>query len=243
LQPYVSIADALKPIERLGPRAFSKFHQPEKLTRLNKPVYDPNTKVVPCIQTKGLDISHPSGTRSFTPLELGQFQTLPLDFKFYGSQTQSIKQVGNMVPALPVKNLLLNCARVLEAFHHGLITAGEEIEDLDITLIEKGVEIPELESTPSHYFNLTSSAETAVSLYRYLTTPSLSDATAVEFSSAWATRKVEGRGKSGGMKRAFGRMSLENDSFDDDDETFGRRARRARRAPNDDTPIVIEDSD
>ena len=161
-------------------------------------VYDPYTKFVDCLVTKGASCPHHSG-EDFTPLQLAYLQSLDYHFHLEGSWRQAIKQVGNMFPALMAELIYTSCAQTLEAFDHGLIDADDEIDDLNVTLIEKGVDIPGSNLASASLFDGDDLVST--SPYRYIKPPVLSDAVHVTPSSAWAKRK-------------FG----EEDSIDDDDE-------------------------
>lgn len=199
LKPHVSIGDALCRLERLGQRAMKDpYHQPQQMKRLNKPSYDAFTKFVDCIMTSGVRTPHPSGRRDFTPRELACLQSLPIHHHLAGSRSEAIKQVGNMFPPLMAELIYMECARTLEAFDNGMISAEEEIFDLNITLIEKGIEIPEQQSEPTSVFDLTGSTN-GTSRFRYLSRPQLTDTPYVLYPSPWATRKLPQQ------RRPFGR--------------------------------------
>ena len=198
LKPYVYIGDALEPLQRLGDRAISTYHNPHQMPKIHKEPYDPYTEFVGCVTCNGTDRPHPSGERDFTPVELGLLQGLPIHHHLSGSKTEAIKQVGNMFPPTMAELVFRVIAQILEAYDHGLIEADDEIEDLNITLIEKGVDIPELTSNPTSVVDLTAPADVAASPYLYLSRPELSDApnTPVNMSSPWANRQVDNRDKS-----------------------------------------------
>lgn len=126
-------------------------------------------------------------------------QSLPHDYKLSGSWAQATKQLGNMWPPVSAEPVYRSCAQTLEAFDHGLIDADEDIDDINVTLIEKGVDIPGSSLASPSTFDAQDSV--TASPYRYIKPPVLSDAVPVESSSAWAKRK-------------FG----EDDSVDDSDE-------------------------
>ncbi|KAF1943159.1 S-adenosyl-L-methionine-dependent methyltransferase [Clathrospora elynae] len=207
LKPYVSIGDALEVIERLGDRAYKdKYHRPNDAKSLDSQPYDAYSKFVDCIMTSGVTTCHPSGKRMFTPRELALLQSLPIYHRLTGSPTNAVKQVGNMFPPLMAELVYQSCAQTLEAFDHGLIHAEEELDDLDITLIEKGVNIPKLLPTPSSLVDLTSSSGQTQSPYRYLTRPGLSDAIYSAYTSAWARRKISERLAPQGRKKRATRI-------------------------------------
>ncbi|KAF2689615.1 S-adenosyl-L-methionine-dependent methyltransferase [Lentithecium fluviatile CBS 122367] len=144
LKPIVSVADALEPLERLGNRAYrDEFHQPNHSKLLNKTPYDPRTSLVKgCITTSGGENYHYSGLRKYTPRELGLFQTFPINYQFFGPQSEATKQIGNAFPPVMAEALYRSVAKTLEAFDHRLINAEDEIHDLDATLQEKEVSLP-----------------------------------------------------------------------------------------------------
>lgn len=199
MKPYVSIGHALERLERLGHRLTpDKYYKVQKHVSPQERVYNPYTKFVDCLVTKGATCPHPSG-EEFNPRQLAELQSLPPDFHLTGSWRQAIKQVGNMFPPLMAELIYRSCAQTLEAFDHGWINADEEIDDINVTLIEKGVDIPG--SSLASASLIDGGDSVSASPYRYLRPPVLSDAVHVAPSSAWAKRK-------------FG----EDDSVDDDDE-------------------------
>jgi len=148
--------------------------------------YNPYSKFINCIMTNGVTSMHPNGKRDFTTRELATLQSLPLNHYLTGSDAKAVKQIGNMFPPVMAEIVYRTCAQTLEAFDNGFITAEDEIEDLDITLIEKGVVIPEKPIRSSSTFDSTY-------LYRYLRQPQLSDAAYTSHSSAWQERKLTGQ--------------------------------------------------
>lgn len=94
-----------------------------------------------------------------------------------------------MFPPAAAEPIFRTCAQTLEAFDHGLIDADEDIDDINVTLIEKGVHIPGSQLTSASPFYAQDSV--TASPYRYIKPPVLSDAVPVERSSAWAKRKFE----------------------------------------------------
>ena len=154
----------------------------------NGQAYNPYTKFINCIMTSGVTSLHPSGKRNFTTRELALLQSLPHDHYLTGRQSKAVKQIGNMFPPVMAEAVYRTCAQTLEAFDHGFITAEDEIEDLDITLIEKGVVIPEKPVRTSSI-----SRKDLSYPYRYLRPPQLSDATHASHSSAWQERKLTRR--------------------------------------------------
>jgi DNA (cytosine-5)-methyltransferase 1 len=139
-------------------------------------------------------------------------QSLPHDYKLSGSWAQATKQLGNMWPPVSAEAVYRSCAQTLEAFDHGLIDADEDIDDINVTLIEKGVDIPGSSFASPSLFDAQDSV--TASPYRYIKPPVLSDAVPVESSSAWAKRKFK-----------------EDDSVDDSDEEIvvSREAKQKQR--------------
>ncbi|KAL1792810.1 hypothetical protein ACET3X_009317 [Alternaria dauci] len=198
LLPYVSIGDALEKMERFGhlQRASNDpYHQPHKMPVLNGAPYDAYRKFINCILKSGVETLHPSGKRAFTPRELAVLQSLPQNHHLTGSYSRAIGQVGNMFPPLMAELVYRSCAQTLEAFDHGFITAEDNIEDLDITLIEKDVVITEPAAQAGSLFSPNSSAENSQHQYRYLRPPQLSDAAQAVHSSAWQTRTITRRAR------------------------------------------------
>jgi DNA (cytosine-5)-methyltransferase 1 len=194
LLPFISIGDALESLVRQGARAHKhRYHRPNEMPRIDGVPYDAYSKFVDCIMTSGVTSCHPNGKRAFTPLELALLQTLPFHHQLTGTWTDAIKQVGNMFPPLMAEQVYRVCAQTLEAFDHGLIGAEDELEDLDITLIEKGVMIPEPPSTSSSFIDLTGEFKQSEYPYRYLIPPQLSDAQHSGYSSLFAHRSLPGR--------------------------------------------------
>lgn len=215
LKPYVSIGDALKLLERLGDRAErDRYHKLHKQVPVSEQVYDPYTKFVDCIVTGGVTSPHWSGEK-FTPRELALLQSLPYHHHLTGSWSQAIKQIGNMFPPLMAELVYRTCAQTLEAFDCGFIDADEDIDDLNITLVEKGVDIPKISHAPTSLFDLTGPA--TQSPYRYLSRPEFSDATHVEHSSAWAKRKFDKADPktTGEKKESLGGSFFEGSDRDD----------------------------
>ncbi|KAH6618641.1 S-adenosyl-L-methionine-dependent methyltransferase [Boeremia exigua] len=211
LKPYVRIGDALKVLERLGERAERDgYHKLHREVSQQEQAYDPYAEFVDCIMTSGVECRHWSGEK-FTPRDLALLQSLPVHHCLAGSWPQAIKQVGNMFPPIMAELVYRTCAQTLEAWDNGFLDADDDIDDLNITLIEKGVDIPEAKHTPTSVFDLTGPA--APSPYRYLSRPVFSDATHVKHSSAWSKRLFSGSGKSE-RKRSFYSGPLEDDDRD-----------------------------
>jgi DNA (cytosine-5)-methyltransferase 1 len=142
LKRFVSVADALEPLESLGERAFHDgvYHQPNKQKILSKQPYDPRkTLVKSCITTSGGENFHYSGTRRFTARELSLFQTFPWNYHFTGTHGEATRQIGNAFPPVMAEALYRVVAQTLEAFDHGLISADDYISNLDALLEEKRV--------------------------------------------------------------------------------------------------------
>lgn len=168
LKRFVSVADALQPLERLGDRALNdEYHRPQDLKPKNKTPYNPYTSFLKgCVTTSGGENYHYSGTRRYTAREMSLLQTFHLKYRFSGSRTQAIKQIGNAFPPVMAEALYREIARTLEAFDHGLIGAEDIIDDLDAFLEKKGVVLPEsLSASQSAYSAASSSPK---SPYRYL---------------------------------------------------------------------------
>ncbi|KAG9185322.1 hypothetical protein G6011_07866 [Alternaria panax] len=221
LQPYVSIGDALEKMERLGQRASNDpYHQPDKMKVYNSEPYDAYSKFINCIMTSGVMSLHPNGKRNFTPRELAILQSLPHNHHLTGTDGKAIKQVGNMFPPVMAEIVYRSCAQTLEAFDHGFITAEDEIEDLDITLIEKGVIIPEPRAQSIPPFSSTFSSKETQYTHRYLRPPQLSDATHAAHSSAWQKRELTGRvAPQRRNKRAPSSVVADGD-YDDDEANY-----------------------
>lgn len=227
LKPYVSIGAALEFLERLGERAGrDEYHTLHEQIPPEKWLYDPYTKFVDCILTSGPKCRHWNGEK-FSPRELAILQSLPYFHRLSGTRRQAIKQIGNMFPPVMAELIYRTCAQTLEAFDHGFISADEDIDDLNVTLIEKGVDIPELSSTSASVFDLTGSL--SKSPYRYLSRPTLSDATHVDHSSAFQRRTLEEADRIVGdrMKRPFDSRVSDNESVDDASSPTTQRLKRA----------------
>jgi DNA (cytosine-5)-methyltransferase 1 len=244
LLPYVSIGDALEKLERLGQRDSNDlYHQPKKMTVINGQPYDPYSRFINCIMTSGVTNLHPSGKRNFTTRELALLQSLPHDHCLTGSQTTAIKQIGNMFPPVMAEIVYRTCAQTLEAFDNGFITAEDEIEDLDITLIEKGVVIPELLHRSNSPFSSISSHAGSQYLHRYLRPSKLSDAVYAYHSSAWQERQLTSR------KVPQGRSSRPSvNMFDHGEPDFGTRSpsplrERKRAMPHRSEEVIYISSD
>jgi len=164
----------------------------QKMTVLKGEPYNPYSKFINCIMTSGVTSMHPNGKRNFTTRELAALQSLPSNHYLTGSDAKAVKQIGNMFPPVMAEIVYRTCAQTLEAFDNGFITTEDEIEDLDITLIEKGVVIPEKPIRSSATFGSTSRRHPSYP-YRYLRPPQLSDATHASHSSAWQERKLTRR--------------------------------------------------
>lgn len=79
-----------------------------------KLAYDANGLLKSLIATAGGDDNyHPSGKRPFTARELGCLQTFPLDYKFVGTKTAVVKQIGNAVPPLAAMRIYEEIIRTL----------------------------------------------------------------------------------------------------------------------------------
>lgn len=100
---------------------------------------------VPTLKTKGFDAGydiHPEGNRRFTPRELACFQSFPFQHTFFGSNTEIKKQIGNAVPPLLAKALLIEVRKALE--HSDLLEespdfimiADDDINNSDNDVVE-----------------------------------------------------------------------------------------------------------
>ncbi|KAF3052169.1 hypothetical protein E8E11_005190 [Didymella keratinophila] len=141
------------------------------------------------------------------------------------SWSEAIKQVGNMFPPVMTEAIYRICAQTLEAFDNGFIHADDDIDDLNVTLIEKGVDIPEKPATPTSLVDLTES--TSLSPYKYLSRPELSDPNTLDFSSAFAKRNFERRTSDLEQER---KRSLKAEEDDDEEETPSPEEARTKRA-------------
>ncbi|KAF2749013.1 S-adenosyl-L-methionine-dependent methyltransferase, partial [Sporormia fimetaria CBS 119925] len=154
LKPLVSVHEALRPLAEVEPD--DDWHQPDKLRKFPKHMtpYDPKTRLARCITTDGgEDNCHFSGTRNFTVREQALLQGFPTHFRFSGSTTAALRQVGNAFPPTFCSKLFLLCAQTLEAFDHGFINADEEISDLYDTLTAKGVDFEDPPEATRDLFN------------------------------------------------------------------------------------------
>ncbi|KAF3046098.1 hypothetical protein E8E12_011053 [Didymella heteroderae] len=224
LKPYVSIGEALRVLDRLSKRTVERdsYHKPHKEVPRREQAYDPFTKFVDCIVTGGVTSPHWSGEK-FTPRELALLQSLPYYHHLTGSWSQAIKQVGNMFPPLMAEQVYRICAQTLEAFDNGFIDADEDIDDLNVTLIEKGVDIPKVSYAPTSLFDMT--VDHPPSPYRYLSRPELSDANHVDHSSAWAKRSF-----GSGVRNERKRCRSFEDMEEDEEETPSSEEPRTKRA-------------
>ena len=116
LQPWVSIAEALKNIPEPGADGFSfKNHYGSKYKITNRNytghrTTDPH-KPSPTILARGngkggvCALQHPNNHRRLTIRESAVVQTFPLEFEFFGSMNSCYRQIGNAVPVLFAKKL------------------------------------------------------------------------------------------------------------------------------------------
>lgn len=74
--------------------------------------HGPLREIIACSPTSGN--YHPSGLRAFTVREFACLQTFPRDFRFVGTQTSVLRQIGNAVPPMAAKAIfeeILGCLR------------------------------------------------------------------------------------------------------------------------------------
>ena len=69
-------------------------------------------KPAPTIVTKPIYV-HPIYDRLLTPRELARIQSFPDDFKFTGSKTSMVKQIGNAVPPKMAKEIANNLKNLI----------------------------------------------------------------------------------------------------------------------------------
>lgn len=153
LKKFHTIRDALLPIERLGNRPTGdQYHQPKILKKPKEP-YDPRGFLRGCITAGGGVNYHPSGLRNFTPRELGLLQSFPVTYKFCGTQTEAVKQIGNAFPPIMAEAMFRTIAKTLEAFDKGYIHAEDDIDDIDSISERKGVRLEAPLAAPRSIFN------------------------------------------------------------------------------------------
>lgn len=144
LKPFVYVDQALTILERRGSRYIhDMYHQP-KLFAQRKAPYSPHGFLNGCITTRGSESYHYSGGRRWTPRELSIFQSFPHHYKFCGTQTDAIKQIGNAFPPVMAEAMYRSIVQTLEAFDNGLIDAEDDLSDFDTILEQKGVRAPQL---------------------------------------------------------------------------------------------------
>ncbi|CRG86309.1 DNA (cytosine-5-)-methyltransferase [Talaromyces islandicus] len=114
LQPYVTIAQAIRGIPRNAPdhSLFGTAFQ----NGLTKPPYDENTQAKTITTGGGEKNYHPSGLRRFTIRELARLQTFPDQYPF--SSAYAKKQIGNAVPP-----------RLAEAMYRAAIQSLQETDE------------------------------------------------------------------------------------------------------------------
>lgn len=96
-----------------------------------KPAYDPHGFLKGCITTSGGDNYHYEGTRRYTVREMALFQTFHYEYQFFGSRTQTMKQVGNAFPPSIAETMYKTIVMTLQAFDEGLIGAEDDLTDPD----------------------------------------------------------------------------------------------------------------
>jgi DNA (cytosine-5)-methyltransferase 1 len=142
LDRYITIADALKELERI-PRGHRNdpLHQPGSQKRYNEKLCDPNITLAKTLTGNGGENFHYSGKRKYTPRENSALQTFPWNASFNGSATSANEQIGNAYPCKPAAQHFLASAQTHEAFEAGFIDGEEDIRDLWETLNDKGINI------------------------------------------------------------------------------------------------------
>lgn len=110
LKPYVTEAQA---IDRLPRNA--NLHDVRSARRINGLPRDSNAPLKRTITCSGVDASHYSGLRNYTPRELACLQGFPLSHMFEGHCQGVIKkQIGNAFPPCVVKVIYQHLRRWLE---------------------------------------------------------------------------------------------------------------------------------
>ncbi|KAI8934820.1 hypothetical protein NX059_008501 [Plenodomus lindquistii] len=138
LKPFVTIAKTLHTLERMGSRATpDPYHIPKPFPEPREPT-NPNEPLKRCITTGGSESYHYSGTRNWTVRELSLFQSFPYGYSFTGSKTEATKQVGNAFPPVMAEAMYRTIVATLEAFDKGLVSAEEDVTDLEEVLRQKG---------------------------------------------------------------------------------------------------------
>lgn len=131
LEPFVFIDNALKVMDRLGPRALNDvYHQPKPMASPKTP-YDPHNFLKGCITTGGGDNYHYAGKRRYTAREMSLFQSFPYHYQFSGRPTQAMKQVGNAFPPVIAEAMYKTIIMALAAYDDGLISAEDDLTNLD----------------------------------------------------------------------------------------------------------------
>jgi hypothetical protein len=143
LKSWHFISDALIPLQ---PHLHDQYHQP-KLAKEPKEPYSPQTFLKGCITVGGATAYHYTGVRKYTPRELALFQSFPYTYKFFGSNTQATKQIGNAFPPIMAEALYRTIAKTLEAFDKGFIKAEDDLSDLDGILERKGAQLSQGQTT------------------------------------------------------------------------------------------------
>ncbi|KAH7075952.1 S-adenosyl-L-methionine-dependent methyltransferase, partial [Paraphoma chrysanthemicola] len=261
LKRYVTIEDALKPLERQT-MSFrdNPYHQPDLEKRMDGTPFDPHINLAKTITTSGGDNVHHSGTRANTVIELSQFQGFPLTHHFTGSNTEAKKQCGNAWSPKASKVYFLLWAAVREAFDHGYIDAEDEVLDLYAFLKNKGITIPKPAPIEIDLFNGTPARAAPASRelqYRYL--HRIEETVKPNFPlQLWARRKEidrlpQRKKKQKEKKKSLCSMRLMSESLEDITESYKSESRRDKTVRNrrarevlgtdKDKAIVIEDDD
>jgi DNA (cytosine-5)-methyltransferase 1 len=132
----VSIWDALRPLNELDPQVAlaDEYHAPKNNTLNKSPINPHKHQLRGCITTSGGENYHYSGTRLYTVRELALLQTFGLGFVFTGTQGEAKKQVGNAIPPIVEEAMLRKIVQTLRAFDNGLVSAEDDLLDLDVIL-------------------------------------------------------------------------------------------------------------
>ncbi|KAF1929411.1 S-adenosyl-L-methionine-dependent methyltransferase [Didymella exigua CBS 183.55] len=166
LKPFTFIKDALRVMERLGPRASDDpYHQPKPMASAKTP-YDPRSFLKGCITTGGGDNYHFSGKRRYTPREMALFQSFPYEYQFSGRPSQAMKQVGNAFPPGIAEAMYRTIRMTLEAYDDGLIGAEDDLTDLEgiFAQLRLASTRPSVPPTPHTFFDGSSDARASVGI-------------------------------------------------------------------------------
>jgi DNA (cytosine-5)-methyltransferase 1 len=221
------------PIQRLAYRPTDdEYHQPKQAKEPREP-YNPRTFLKSCITTSGPTEYHYSGMRRYTARELSLFQSFPIDYKFYGSQGQAVKQIGNAFPPIVAEVLYRTIAKTLEAFDRGFIDAEDDLSDLDELLERNGVTLQRPPSVPRALFDPPSRVSSLQS--RYLVRddrpgPSRSSSSSF-FTQRRASRPQQPRDRSNAASQPIDLLDGLFDGINETEDDDVRESTRIRRPP------------